>query len=51
MNILKPRKILVDNLINIENLLDEITETKELENINLENYKESNIKINDITIE
>ena len=38
MNILKPRKILVDNLINIENLLDEIKETEELENINIENY-------------
>ena len=51
MNILKPRKILADNLINIENLLDEIKETEKLENINLENYKESNIKINDITFE
>ena len=46
MNILKPRKILADNLINIENLLDEIKETEKLENINLENYKESNIKKN-----
>ena len=39
MNILKPRKILVDNLITIENLLDEIKGTEKLENINLENYK------------
>ena len=33
MNILKPQKMLFDNLINIENLQSELMENYELENV------------------
>ena len=51
MNILKPQKILFEKLKNIQNLMEEIRYTEEIENIKLENYREENIEINDISIE
>jgi len=39
MNILKPQKILMKNLISIDNLLDEIKKDDKIENVIIENYK------------
>ena len=51
MKILKPQKILFEKLEKIENLLEEVGKRDSINNINLENYKEEHIEINDITIE
>ena len=50
MNILKPQKIVYEELKIIENFQEEIKEKDEFENIIIQNYKEKNIRLNDITI-
>lgn len=50
MSILKPQKMLFNNLRQIYNLLDEVKEIDELDNITIENYRETNIEFASITI-
>ena len=45
MNILKPQKIVYEELKIIENFQEEIKEKDEFENIIIQNYKEQNINI------
>ena len=52
---IKPKKIILENLIKIENIVEEIMKQdeyfhKELENINIEDYEVENIEINNTTI-
>lgn len=51
MKILRPQKILFNNLKKINNLLDEIKNSHELNNIIIEDYKERDIEITDIEVE
>ena len=52
MNILKPQKMLLNNLRKINNLLEEFNENDidTLENIIIKDYRYNNIILNDITI-
>ena len=50
MSILKPQKILLENLNKIENLIEEIQKDDEIENIIIEDYKQEKIELTDITI-
>ena len=43
MSILRPQKILFSNLRKIDNLLDELSKSKELDNISIENYRDEHI--------
>ena len=51
MNIVRPQKILFNNLRKIENLVDEINAKEELDNICIENYIEEKLELIDIKIE
>lgn len=51
MNILKPQKILFNNLRKIENLIEEINICKEIDNVSVENYKEYNANFSMASIE
>lgn len=51
MNILRPQKILFNNLKRIENLNEEINIYKEIKNIYIENYREDNVDFTDVRIE
>lgn len=45
MNILKPQKMLFDNLRTIENLQSELIENDELENVKIKDYSTSNLEV------
>ena len=47
MNILKPQKMLFDNLRTIENLQSELIENDELENVKIKDYSTSNLEVLD----
>ena len=49
MNILKPQKMLFDNLRTIENLQSELIENDELENVKIKDYSTSNLEVFDAT--
>ena len=49
MNILKPQKMLFDNLRTIENLQSELIENDELENVKVKDYSNSNLEVLDVT--
>ena len=49
MNILKPQKMLFDNLRTIENLQSELMENDELENVKIKDYSTSNLEVFDFT--
>ena len=49
MNILKPQKMLFDNLRTIENLQSELMENDELENVKIKDYSTSNLEVFDVT--
>lgn len=49
MNILKPQKMLFDNLRTIENLQSELIENDELENVKVKDYSNSNLEVFDFT--
>ena len=49
MNILKPQKMLFDNLRTIENLQSELMENDELENVKIKDYSNSNLEVFDVT--
>ena len=48
VNILRPQKIIENDLTNIVDLLKEIKEDDNLENIKIENYKQENIELQKI---
>ena len=45
MNILKPQKILFNNLTKIDDFVEEIEKDDEIENISIEDYKKENIEL------
>ena len=49
MNILKPQKMLFDNLRTIEDLQKELIENDELENVKVKDYSNSNLEVFDFT--
>ena len=51
MSILRPQKILFSNLRKIDNLLDELSKSRELDNIAIANYKDENIEFTDLKVD
>ena len=51
MNILKPQKMLFDNLRNIEDLQNELVENDEIDNVEVKDYLTNNLEAFDITFD